>query len=200
MEEPDNPVDDAARKDRNGQLERKIEADCDGEHGRAKRALLCLEDEVQNDNRSRHTHADEGKIPWHIPGEQTRFKEITWGHSLIMGRNTHESIGRPLPGRQNVVVTRNPEYFSPGCTIVHSLQEAYDLCQSEDKVFNIGGEQLYRQGLAQANKLILTVLKEDITGDAFFPYFSTTTFERISRENIAGSCPYEIRTYVRKVL
>jgi len=60
-------------------------------------------------------------IPWHIPGEQKRFKEITWGHPLIMGRRTHESIGRPLPGRRNIVVTRNRHYASPGCEIVHSL-------------------------------------------------------------------------------
>lgn len=140
------------------------------------------------------------EIPWHIPGEQQRFKKITWGHSLIMGRNTHESIGKPLPGRQNIVVTRNPEYISPGCTIVHSLQEAYDLCQSKKKVFNIGGEQLYRQGLDHAHKLILTVLREDKTGDAFFPFFSSTSFELISLEQIEGPCPYEIRTYVRKVI
>lgn len=139
------------------------------------------------------------EIPWYIPGEQKRFKEITWGHSLIMGRNTHESIGKPLPGRQNIVVTRNQEYSSPGCTIVHSLQEAYDLCQSEDKVFNIGGAQLYRQGLEQADKLILTVLKEEKTGDAFFPSFSTTVFELISQENFAGPCPCEISIYARKV-
>jgi len=139
------------------------------------------------------------EIPWYIPGEQKRFKEITWGHSLIMGRNTHESIGKPLPGRQNIVVTRNQKYKSSGCTIVHSLPEAYDHCQSEDKVFNIGGEQLYRQGLDQADKLILTVLKKKITGDAFFPFFSTTAFELISQENFAGSCPYEIQIYVRKI-
>ena len=140
------------------------------------------------------------EIPWHIPGEQKRFKEITWGHSLIMGRNTHESISKPLPGRQNIVVTRNKNYHSAGCTIVHSLQEAYDLCRSEDRIFNIGGEQLYRQGIEHADRLILTVLNEEKTGDAFFPFFSTTTFELVSQEKIEGPCPYEILMYQRKII
>ncbi len=138
------------------------------------------------------------EIPWYIPGEQKRFKEITWGHSLIMGRNTHESIGKPLPGRQNIIVTRNRKYESPGCKIAHSLQAAYDLCCDEERIFNIGGEQLYRQGLEHADRLILTVLKEDKTGDAFFPFFSTTEFILVSQEKIKKPYPYCIQTYQRK--
>ena len=140
------------------------------------------------------------EIPWHIPGEQKRFRETTWGHSLIMGRNTHESIGKALPGRRNIVVTGNRQYRSPGCIIVHSLQEAYDACQGEERVFNIGGEQLYRQGLDQADKLILTVLSEEKTGDAFFPYFPESDFELMAEETVTGPISYDILTYQRKIL
>ena len=134
-------------------------------------------------------------IPWHIPGEQKRFKEITWGHPLIMGRRTHESIGRPLPGRRNIVVTRNRHYASPGCEIVHSLAEAYVLCRGEKRVFNIGGEQLYRQGLNQAETLLLTVLKDPVEGDAYFPDFSDEMYVKVSEEHFNATPPYSIQTF-----
>ena len=136
-------------------------------------------------------------IPWRLPGEQQRFKKTTWGHALVMGRKTHESIGRPLPGRRNIVVSRNPAFQAPGCEVVHSLTQAYDLAREEDRLFNIGGEQLYRQGLAQADTLILTVLERPFTGDAFFPDFSTREFQLIDEEPVAGPLPYRVRTYRR---
>jgi dihydrofolate reductase len=137
-------------------------------------------------------------IPWHLPGEQQRFKAITWGSPLIMGRRTHESIGRPLPGRRNIVVSRNPEYQAPGCEVVHSLEQAYRICQREERVFNIGGEQLYRQGLARADTLLLTVLRESWDGDAFFPEFPPEVFILDRREEGAGPLPYAILTYRRR--
>jgi dihydrofolate reductase len=136
-------------------------------------------------------------IPWHIPGEQKRFKKITWGHPLIMGRRTHESIGRPLPGRRNIVVTRNRKYVSPGCEIVHSLEEAYSLCRHEKRVFNIGGEQLYRQGLGHADTLLLTVLKNQVDGDAFFPDFSGQKFILVAEEQVIATLPYSVQTFQR---
>jgi len=138
------------------------------------------------------------RIPWHLPGEQQRFKEVTWGHSLIMGRRTHESIGRPLPGRRNIVVSGNPEYQAPGCEIVHSLEEAYVLCQGEERVFNIGGAQLYRQGLERADTLLLTVLTEARDGDVFFPEFSPGLFTLVHQEDMPGPFPYAILTYRRR--
>ncbi len=137
-------------------------------------------------------------IPWHIPGEQKRFREITWGHPLIMGRRTHESIGRPLPGRRNIVVTRNRDYVSPGCEIVHSLEEAYALCRHEKRVFNIGGEQLYRQGLAHADTLLLTVLQDPVDGDACFPDFSGEGFILVAEEQVLAMPPYSVQTYQRR--
>lgn len=137
-------------------------------------------------------------IPWQIPGEQQRFRAVTWGHTLLMGRRTHESIGRPLPGRRNIVVSRNPAYRAEGCEVASSLEEAYALCGSAEKVFNIGGEELYRQGLAQADTLILTVLREEWDGDAFFPAFSPADFQLVAEEKVSGSTPYVIRTYRKR--
>lgn len=136
-------------------------------------------------------------IPWHIPGEQKRFQKITWGHALIMGRKTHESIGGPLPGRRNIIITRNRNYRSSGCETVHSLVDAYTLCQEERKVFNIGGEELYRQGLEHADTLILTILSEPYRGDVFFPEFSEDDFVKIGERRIHSCPPYVIRTYHR---
>ena len=136
-------------------------------------------------------------IPWHLPGEQKRFKEITWGHTLIMGRKTHESIGRPLPGRRNIIITRNPDYRAEGCDIAHSLQDAYQMSSPAQRVFNIGGEQLYRQGLDHADKLILTVLQKDIDGDTFFPAFSETDFHLVDRIEVVHPNTYSILTYQR---
>lgn len=138
------------------------------------------------------------RIPWHLPAELQRFKAVTWGNSLIMGRRTHESIGRPLPGRRNIVVSRNPDYRAPGCEIVHSLAQAYSLCQGEERVFNIGGAELYRQGLERADTLLLTVLKEAWDGDVFFPEFSAELFILARREEVSGPLPYAILTYRRQ--
>ena len=98
----------------------------------------------------------ENTIPWNIPGEQTRFKDTTMGHSLIMGRKTWESIGKPLPGRRNIVVTRNSDFQAPGAEIVHSLKEGLALTEGTEKVFIIGGAQLYHLSLERADTLILT--------------------------------------------
>ena len=136
-------------------------------------------------------------IPWHLPGEQKRFREVTWGHTLIMGRKTHESIGRPLPGRRNIVVTRNPDYSSTGCDIALSLEDAYLMSKEAKRVFNIGGEQLYRQGINDADMLILTVLQDDVQGDTYFPSFSSTDFQLIGTEVVSLPVAYTIQTYQR---
>jgi dihydrofolate reductase len=137
-------------------------------------------------------------IPWRLPGEQQRFRAVTWGHPLVMGRRTHESIGRPLPGRRNIVISRNPGYRATGCEVVHSLEQAYILCRGAELVFNIGGEQLYRQGLNHADTLLLTVLKDAWAGDAFFPEFSPEQFTLVHREEVGAPVPYSILTYRRR--
>jgi len=136
-------------------------------------------------------------IPWDIPGEQTRFKEITMGHPMIMGRKTYQSIGRPLPGRRNLVLTRNKNFEADGCEVVHSLKQGIAACRGENIVFIIGGEQLYRSGLEHADTLILTVLDQEVEGDAFFPEFSCPPFTLIHTEKVHRAAPYTIQTYKR---
>ncbi len=111
-------------------------------------------------------------IPWHIPGEQEQFKKTTWGHPIIMGRKTWESIGHPLPGRRNIVVTRNPKFTANGGETVLSLDSALDNCQGEDKVFIIGGAEIFKLALKKADTLILTILDRSVKGDTYFPEFS----------------------------
>lgn len=136
-------------------------------------------------------------IPWDIPGEQVRFKEITMGYPMIMGRKTYQSIGRPLPGRRNIVVTRNRNFEAGGCEVVHSLKQGLAACKGVKKVFLIGGEQLYRLGLSHADTLILTVLDREVEGDAFFPDFSCPPFTLVRTEKISHPVPYSIQTYQR---
>jgi len=137
------------------------------------------------------------RIPWHIPGEQKRFRDTTWGSTVIMGRRTYESIGRALPGRRNIVVTRNAHYQADGCETAASLRQAYELCEGEDRVFNIGGEQLYRLGIKDADVLILTVLKKPVVGDSYFPDFSEDDFVLVRYKDIEAPTPYTVKIYKR---
>jgi len=137
-------------------------------------------------------------IPWHIPGEQARFKEVTMGHPLIMGRKTWQSIGHPLPGRRNIVLTRNTAFKAVGGEVVHSMEQALTTCKGASKVFIIGGEQLYRLGLETADSLILTVLNQEVAGDTFFPQFSSPPFTLVQTESVNHPLPYTIKTYRRR--
>lgn len=113
-----------------------------------------------------------GGMPWYIPEELKRFKSITMGHPVIMGRKTHESIGKNLPGRTNIVVTHEPDYKAEGCIVVHSLAEAIQLASDasgNDEIFVIGGGQIYQEAIKLADKLYLTYLDKEIAGDVFFP-------------------------------
>ena len=117
-----------------------------------------------------------GGLPWYIPQELKRFKEITMGHPIIMGRKTHESIGRVLSGRTNIVISREPNYKALGCIVVHSLDEALRVAQGKpfenEEVFVIGGGEIYKQALPLADKLYLTYIDKEIKGDVFFPDYS----------------------------
>ncbi|MDP2756976.1 MAG: dihydrofolate reductase, partial [Desulfurivibrionaceae bacterium] len=101
-------------------------------------------------------------IPWHIPGEQQRFKTLTMGHALIMGRKTFESIGRPLPGRKTVIISRNREYQAAGCLVAQSLSAAIALCPTEETIFIAGGGEIYREALPLATAIYLTVLDREV--------------------------------------
>lgn len=109
------------------------------------------------------------EMPWHLPEELAYFKKITMGKPIVMGRNTFESIGRPLPGRQNIVVTRNPNLSIDGVTVVHSVDEAIDVANDCDELMIIGGAMLYEHMLPRADILYLTDIELEVEGDAYFP-------------------------------
>ncbi|MBU1406220.1 MAG: dihydrofolate reductase [Proteobacteria bacterium] len=136
-------------------------------------------------------------IPWHIPSELQRFKAMTMGHTLIMGRKTFESIGRPLPGRKTVIITRNPEYHAPGCSVAPSLNAAIALCPSEETIFIAGGGEIYREALPLAEAIYLTVLDREVEGDTIFPEFDPDQFRTTSTERIAEPEPYTFTVFSR---
>ncbi|MDA2937495.1 dihydrofolate reductase [Acidobacteria bacterium AH-259-A15] len=108
-------------------------------------------------------------IPWRLPADLKRFKSLTMGHHLLMGRKTFESIGRPLPGRTTVVITHRNDYAPKGVLVAHSLNEAVKMASGDDEVFIAGGAQIYRQTLARATRLYLTLIHEEFEGDTYFP-------------------------------
>lgn len=110
-----------------------------------------------------------GALPWHLPEDLKRFKSITLGNPIIMGRLTHESIGRPLPGRQNIVMTRQADYRASGCDVVGDPQQALQAAAGAGRVMIIGGGQVYRQFLSLASEVYLTRVHTTVAGDAFFP-------------------------------
>lgn len=125
----------------------------------------------------------ENKLLWNIPGELKRFREITSGHPIIMGRKTHESIGRVLPDRANIIITRDQDYQVDGAIVVHSLEEALEKAKSEtgsDEIFVIGGGQIYSQALPLTNRLYLTIVEGEYEGDTYFPDYSQ--FSKIVQE------------------
>ena len=141
---------------------------------------------------------NKGGIPWKIPGEQKMFKKITMGHTMIMGRKTYESLGRPLPGRINIVVTRQTDYQAPGCTVVHDLDSAIDACAAaESEAFIIGGGQLYHETISTADRIYLTLIPKEIRGDTYFPEFSEADFEIVESGFVDGAEPYHFYIYER---
>jgi dihydrofolate reductase len=141
---------------------------------------------------------DKGEIPWSIPGEQKMFKEITMGHSMIMGRKTYEAIGRALPGRLNIVITRQRDYTAPDCIVAHDLKSALGACPAEeDEVFIIGGGQIYYETIDTADRIYLTVLQREVPGDTYFPEFSDANFKIVKSEFIDAVEPYHFYIYER---
>ncbi|MFA5134466.1 MAG: dihydrofolate reductase [Patescibacteria group bacterium] len=126
-----------------------------------------------------------GKLPWAIPEDMRRFRQLTAGHVVIMGRKTFESIGKPLKNRTNIVITRDSSYRAPGCTVVSSLEAALEQAKKVEhtEMFIIGGGEVYRQALPICDKLYLTVVHESIEGDAFFPDFSAFSIVEDKRES-----------------
>ncbi|MGB3073045.1 MAG: dihydrofolate reductase [Candidatus Moraniibacteriota bacterium] len=130
-----------------------------------------------------------GKIPWHLKDDWRRFKERTLGHVIIMGRKTYESIGRPLPGRTNIVITRDTGREIPGCVVVGSLAEALERARAieTEEVFICGGGQIYAEALSQADRLYLTVVHAIMDGDAFFPEYAEEFGKVVESEDFEES-------------
>jgi dihydrofolate reductase len=125
-----------------------------------------------------------GKIPWHLPDDMRHFRETTLHHSVIMGRKTYESMGRPLPERNNIVVTRQESYETSGCTVVHTLEDALKAARQEgiDEVFIIGGSELYREAMPIADRLYITSIDEEFEGDTLFPEINSFEWKKVSEE------------------
>jgi dihydrofolate reductase len=138
------------------------------------------------------TIGDKGKIPWHISDDLKRFKRLTMGHPIIMGRKTYESIGKPLPGRTNIILTRSALFIAPpGVLTFDSIGAALDRCrqQNEKLVFIVGGSDVYRQALPQAGQLFVTEVHQRVTGDTKFPDYDRSQWIEVARED-APECSF----------
>lgn len=110
----------------------------------------------------------DNKLIWHLPADLKYFKSLTMGHHIIMGRKTFESIGKALPGRTSIIVSRQPTYKIPGCIVVHSLEEAVNVANNDPEIFIIGGAEIFKESLHLVNRIYLTRIYEDFEGDTFF--------------------------------
>jgi dihydrofolate reductase len=145
----------------------------------------------------------DGSIPWRIPEDMARFRELTMGHAVVMGRRTWESLPdqfRPLPGRDNVVVTRNPDWSAQGADRAGSVEDALELLESAPRVFVIGGGEIYAAALPFADELHLTEIDAEIEGDTTFPAWSRDEFEEVERRErvTEGGTPFAFVRYVRR--
>jgi dihydrofolate reductase len=122
------------------------------------------------------------KIPWHLPNELKMFKRLTMGHHIVMGRKTYESIGRLLPGRTTVIVTRQLDYAVPGAIIAHSLTDAINAAARDDEIFIIGGAEIFREALPIADRLHLTVVDAEPDGDTWMPEWNAGAWRETSAE------------------
>lgn len=120
-------------------------------------------------------------LPWRLPNDLRHFRRLTTGHTVIMGRRNHESIGKPLPERTNIVITRNRAYRAPGCRVAHSLEEALAAAGDDPEVFVIGGAEIYREALPRADRMYLTLVHAEVPGDTFFPEFDWGEWREVTR-------------------
>lgn len=132
-----------------------------------------------------------GTMPWHITEDFAHFKAVTLEHSVVMGRKTYESIGRPLPRRRNIVISRNSDLRIEGCEMATSLEGALAMCEGEEEVFVIGGGEIYRQAMPSSNKLYITHVGVSVEGDTRFPTIDPTIWREVRREEFARGREFE---------
>jgi len=125
------------------------------------------------------------EMPWHLSADLKKFKQITMGSPILMGRKTFESIGRPLPGRNNIIISRNKDYQQQGCLVFNSIEEAIASCQQEEEIFIIGGATFYQAALPLADKLYLTEINKSFAADTFFPVIDRADWKELAREDIS---------------
>jgi dihydrofolate reductase len=125
----------------------------------------------------------DNRLPWHLPADLRHFKQLTLGKPVLMGRRTHESIGRALPERTNIVISRDRNYAAPGCIVAHSLDSALEAAAGGAEVMVIGGTELYRQLLPRADRIYLTLVHGEFEGDAFFPELAADEWREAERSD-----------------
>ena len=145
----------------------------------------------------------QNKLPWHLPEDLKRFKEITLGHSIIMGRKTFLSIGKPLPGRTNLILTRNPKFSADGVEVIGNFDELLQKDHSKGEYFVIGGAEIYQQSLPYVQKIYRTLINQEFTGDTFFPTIDWNhDYEIIAQTPIltskSNNLKYQFITYLKK--
>ena len=145
----------------------------------------------------------DNKLIWHLPADLKRFKKVTSGHCVIMGRKTFESLGKPLPNRTNIIITRNKNYKAEGCIVVNSLDQAIETAKKEDShPLNLGGAEIYKQAMTIADKLDLTFVHHSFDADAFFPEIDFSIWKQESREDFKAdeknNYNFSFVTYTKK--
>jgi len=129
-----------------------------------------------------HVIGKDNKLLWYMPNDLKHFKEITTGHPVIMGRKTYDSVGKPLPNRRNIIITRK-KITIEGCEVVNSIEEAFLLCTDEPEVFIVGGAEIYRQSINLTDRIYLTIIHKEFEGDSFFPEISKKEWKEVFRED-----------------
>lgn len=142
------------------------------------------------------------QLIWHLPADLKRFKQTTLGHHIIMGRKTFESLGKPLPNRTTIIITRNKDYTQEGCIVVNSLSEAIEVSKTDKNPYILGGAEIYKQALNIADKLDLTLVHKTFEADVFFPEIDSTIWHETERVDCASDeknkYNYSFVTYLKK--
>ena len=135
------------------------------------------------------------KLPWYLPNDLKYFKQVTMGKPIIMGRKTFESIGKPLPGRTNIIITRNTDWQAEGVKVAHSLEQAYQLAEAiaeidgQNELMIIGGDQIYQSSLPDTDRIYLTKVHAEVHGDAWFPEVDWSQWQELGREDYSAEGP-----------
>ena len=124
----------------------------------------------------------DNKLLWRLPNDLKHFRDITTGHTVIMGRKTYDSVGKPLPKRRNIIITRQPIVIE-GCEVVNSIEAAFTLCAGENEVFIVGGAEIYRQAINLTDRIYLTIVHHNFEGDSFFPEINKTEWKEVLHED-----------------